>query len=178
MRTRDFLPLGIFVALVVLLAVGLTLNPRLVPSPLIDKPAPNFDLPSVMNPEQRISKKDLEGKVSLVNVWASWCVSCRAEHPLFMQIARSGVVPVYGINYKDERADALRWLEAFGNPYKESAWDLDGRVGIEWGVYGTPETFLVDQQGVIRYKQIGPMTVEDLENKILPLIRKLRGEQS
>jgi cytochrome c biogenesis protein CcmG/thiol:disulfide interchange protein DsbE len=175
---RYFLPLGIFAALVVLLAVGLTLNPRLVPSPLIDKPAPAFTLPDVKDPQHTVSRADLEGKVSLVNVWASWCVSCRAEHPLFMELARAGIVPVYGINYKDERPDALRWLEAFGDPYVVSAYDYSGRVGIEWGVYGTPETFLVDRNGIIRYKHVGPVTVQDLERKILPRIKELQEEKS
>jgi cytochrome c biogenesis protein CcmG/thiol:disulfide interchange protein DsbE len=170
---RRYLPFALFVLLVVLLAAGLRLNPRLVPSPLVDKPAPAFDLPTLHDPQQRFSRQDLLGHISLVNIWASWCVSCRAEHATLTQIARSGRVKVYGINYKDERADALKWLAALGNPYLASGFDAEGRVGINWGVYGTPETFLVDQQGMIRYKVIGPVSSQVWEELLLPLIAQL-----
>lgn len=175
---RYFIPLGIFLVLVAFLYVGLFRDPRLVPSPLIGKSAPEFTLPDVKDPSKSLSRKDLLGKVSLVNVWASWCVSCRQEHPLVMELAKSGEVTVYGLNYKDEREDALRWLNAFGDPYMVSAYDLSGRVGIDWGVYGTPESFVVDQNGVIRYKQIGPISPDVLEQKILPLIRELKGAKT
>lgn len=175
---RYFIPLGIFVALVAFLYVGLFRDPRLVPSPLIGKPAPEFALPDVKDPSKTLSRKDLLGKVSLVNVWASWCVSCRQEHPLVMELAKTGEVTVYGLNYKDEREDALRWLNVFGDPYMVSAYDANGRVGIDWGVYGTPESFVVDQNGIIRYKQIGPISQDVLEQKILPLIRELKGAKT
>ncbi len=173
---RYLIPLGIFIALVVLLAVGLRLDPREVPSPLIGKAAPEFALPSVEHPDRQVSRQDFAGKVSLLNVWASWCVSCRQEHQVLVALAQTGEVPIYGLNYKDQREDALRWLATFGDPYKESAFDRDGRVGIDWGVYGVPETFVVDRKGIIRYKQIGPVTDEALESKILPLVRKLQAE--
>ena len=172
---RFLVPLGIFIVLLLFLAVGLRLDPRKVPSPLIDKPAPAFTLPRLDDPQQRVSQKDLLGKVWLLNVWASWCVSCREEHPVLVEFAKKNVVPIYGLNYKDERKDALAWLAQFGNPYTVSIMDADGRVGIDYGVYGVPETYVIDKQGVIRYKQIGPITPELLDAKILPLVRKLQG---
>jgi cytochrome c biogenesis protein CcmG, thiol:disulfide interchange protein DsbE len=175
---RYFIPLAIFLVLAVFLGVGLRLDPHLVPSPLIGKPAPDFTLPDVKDPNKNLSRKDLLGKVSLVNVWASWCVSCRAEHPLLVELARTGRVTVYGLNYKDQREDALRWLEVLGDPYLLSAFDQDGRVGIDWGVYGTPETFVVDRRGIIRYKHVGPISVEVIEQTILPLVSRLEGEKT
>ncbi len=172
---RFAIPLVIFVLLVVLLGVGLTLDPREVPSPLIGKPAPAFSLPEVAAADRTLSLEQLKGQVFLLNVWASWCVSCRQEHPVLVDFAKRGIVPIYGLNYKDTRNDALAWLKRFGNPYRASVFDEDGKTGIDWGVYGVPETFLVDKHGVIRYKQTGPVTHEDLENKILPLIRELQG---
>ena len=172
---RFLVPLGIFIVLLLFLAVGLRLDPRKVPSPLIDKPAPAFTLPRLDDPQQRVSEKDLLGKVWLLNVWASWCVSCREEHPVLVEFAKKNIVPIYGLNYKDERKDALAWLAQFGNPYTVSIMDADGRVGIDYGVYGVPETYVIDKQGVIRYKQIGPITPELLDAKILPLVRKLQG---
>ena len=174
--TRFLIPLGIFGALVALLYAGLYLNPREVPSPLIDKPAPAFSLPQLQDPGKTLSRQDLLGKVYLLNVWASWCVSCRDEQPVLMQLAQTKQVEMYGLNYKDQRADALRWLEIFGNPYVASVSDMDGRVGIDWGVYGVPETFVIDRGGVIRYKHIGPVTPADLDTKLMPLVRKLQGE--
>lgn len=170
------LPIGVFLILVAFLFIGLGLNPREVPSPLIGKPAPAFDLPSVEDPGKRISLADLSQEVSLFNVWASWCVSCRQEHPLLVELARQGAVPIYGLNYKDDRGDALRWLQALGNPYRASAYDVDGRVGLDWGVYGVPETFVVDREGVIRHKHTGPVTPEVWQQKLLPVIRELRAE--
>ncbi|MFN7087349.1 MAG: DsbE family thiol:disulfide interchange protein [Burkholderiales bacterium] len=172
-KTHVFLPLGIFAALVALLAVGLTLNPREVPSPLIDKPAPHFELPQLHAPDKTFSEKDMLGQVWLLNVWASWCVSCRAEHPVLLDLARSNVVPIYGLNYKDERKDGIAWLQSLGDPYRLSAYDINGRVGIDYGVYGVPETYVIDKRGVIRHKQIGPVTPEILKQKILPLINEL-----
>jgi cytochrome c biogenesis protein CcmG/thiol:disulfide interchange protein DsbE len=173
---RYLVPLGIFVLLVVLLGVGLTLNPREVPSPLINKPAPEFTLPRLEAQGQTIGTTDMRGKVWLLNVWASWCVSCRAEHPLVMDLARTGAVEIVGLNYKDENDAAREWLQRHGNPYTVSAVDADGRVGIDWGVYGVPETFVVDRSGTIRYKQIGPLTREVIEKKVLPLVRQLEKE--
>ena len=170
---RFLIPLAIFLVLVGFLARGLVLDPREVPSPLIGKAAPAFDLPLLAQPQQNFSPAAMRGKVWLLNVWASWCVSCREEHPLLVQFSRSGAVPLYGLNYKDARADGLRWLAQFGDPYVASAFDADGRVGIDYGVYGVPETYVIDKAGVIRYKQIGPVTPEALEKKILPLVREL-----
>jgi cytochrome c biogenesis protein CcmG/thiol:disulfide interchange protein DsbE len=171
------LPIGIFLILVAFLFIGLGLNPREVPSPLIDKPAPEFTLPSVADPDQQVSLADLTQDVSLFNVWASWCVSCRQEHPLLVELSRQGVVPIYGLNYKDDRTDAVRWLDALGDPYRASAFDADGRVGIDWGVYGVPETFVVDRQGIIRHKHTGPVTPQVWEQELLPVIRQLRAGQ-
>jgi cytochrome c biogenesis protein CcmG/thiol:disulfide interchange protein DsbE len=173
---RFFIPLAVFLILAVILGVGLKLNPREVPSPLINKPAPTFTLPRLDRPDTQISKADMHGKVWLLNVWASWCVSCRDEHPVLLDLAKSGVVPVIGLNYKDERTDGLRWLAQFGNPYQLSAFDREGQVGIDYGVYGVPETFVIDKQGTIRYKQIGVLTEQNLREKILPLVRKLQSD--
>jgi len=170
---RYLLPLGIFIVLVVFLGIGLNLNPREVPSPLIGKPAPAFTLAQLHEQGKTIAPAELRGKVWLLNVWASWCVSCRQEHPVLMDLARQNVVPIYGLDYKDQRDNGIAWLKEFGNPYVASAWDVDGRVGIDWGVYGVPETFLVDKAGVIRYKHIGPVTPEILKNKLIPLIKSL-----
>lgn len=186
MKLKSLLPLGIFVVLVVFLAIGLTLDPRKLPSTFIDKPAPDFTLSQLLDESKTISPKDLKGKVYLLNVWASWCVACRQEHPLLMELAKSGTIPIYGLNYKDvpqpddppgqaTRFNAKRFITAFGNPYTISAYDEDGRVGIDYGVYGAPETFLIDKDGIIRHKHIGPLTGEALINEILPLAKKLEG---
>lgn len=170
---KAFIPLLIFAVLLGFLAVGLSLKPREIPSPLINKPAPAFSLPSLDAPEQKIAAQDLRGKVWILNVWASWCVACRIEHPLLVEFSRTGTVPIYGLNYKDQRDDAIRWLGKFGNPYTRSMSDMDGLVGIDFGVYGVPETFVIDKEGVIRMKHIGPVTPEVLRDDILPLVRKL-----
>jgi len=162
-----------FIALAGLLYKGLSLDPKRVPSPLIDKPAPAFSLPLLREPETLISNTDFKGQVTLFNVWATWCVSCRQEHPLLMQMAEQGI-RIYGLNYKDVRDDAKRWLKIYGDPYLANAFDAEGRTGIDWGVYGTPETFIVDKQGIIRHKHIGPLTVESVKSDILPLLRKLQ----
>jgi cytochrome c biogenesis protein CcmG/thiol:disulfide interchange protein DsbE len=175
LRARFLIPLAVFAVLVVFLGVGLTLNPREVPSPLIDKPAPAFQLPQLHAPDKTFAQKDMLGKVWMLNVWASWCVACREEHPNLVELARSGAVPIYGLNYKDERADGIAWLARFGNPYQVSAYDRDGRIGIDYGVYGVPETYVIDKAGVIRYKRIGAVTPEILRDKILPLVKELNG---
>ncbi|MGW8182993.1 MAG: DsbE family thiol:disulfide interchange protein [Burkholderiales bacterium] len=165
--------LAVFLALIALLGVGLTLNPREVPSPLVGKPAPNFQLPQLHDPAKTFSQKDMLGKVWLLNVWASWCVSCREEHPVLVEFAKSGVAPLYGLNYKDQRNDGIAWLKRFGNPYVLSAYDIKGQIGIEYGVYGVPETYVIDKKGVIRYKRIGPLTPEILKKKVFPLVAEL-----
>ena len=176
MKSLKFaIPLAVFLGLVVFFAVGLTRDPREVPSPFIGKPAPAFSLAQLHDEKVAFTPEDMKGKVWLLNVWASWCVSCRVEHPLLVEMSRQKLVPIVGLNYKDRRDDGLQWLSKFGNPYVLSAYDVEGRVGIDYGVYGVPETFVIDKQGVIRYKQIGPVTPEALEKKILPLIRKLNA---
>lgn len=172
---RTALPLLVFGVLVAFMAAGLTLKPREVPSPLIGKPAPAFSLPLLDAPQKNLSAADMRGKVWLLNVWASWCVACRLEHPLVLAAAKNGEVPIYGLNYKDKRADAVGWLEKFGNPYVSSVSDTEGLVGIDFGVYGVPETFVIDKQGVIRHKVIGPLTTETLRDTVLPLVRRLNG---
>jgi len=168
-------PLALFAVLLGFLAVGLNLNPREVPSPLIGKPAPAFALPRLDDPAQTITRDDLLGKVWVLNVWASWCVACREEHPLFVEYAKRSPVPLYGLNYKDQRPDAINWLQRFGNPYTASLHDLKGLVGIDYGVYGVPETFVIDKQGVIRYKHIGPVTPQVLRERIEPLLKELNA---
>ncbi len=170
---KYIVPLVIFVALGLLLAYGLNLDPRRIPSPLIGKPLPAFSLTTVADPARKVSRDDLRGRVYLLSVWASWCAACREEHPLLNELTRRKAVTIIGLNYKDKREDALRWLGALGNPYELSLSDQDGRLGIDLGVYGVPETFVIDKQGVIRYKQIGPMTPEVWEQKLAPLIKEL-----
>jgi cytochrome c biogenesis protein CcmG, thiol:disulfide interchange protein DsbE len=170
---RFLIPLALFVVLVGFLAVGLKLDPREVPSPLIGKPAPKFALPLLANPNQTLRREDLLGKVWILNVWASWCAACRDEHPLLVEYARSKRVPIYGLNYKDTREAGQQWLARFGNPYDASLFDQDGRVGIDWGVYGVPETFVVDRDGTIRFKHIGALTPTILRERIEPLLKQL-----
>ena len=170
---KYLIPLGIFAILMGFLAMGLGLKPREIPSPLINKPAPAFSLPLLDDPQQKLSAQDLRGKVWILNVWASWCVACRIEHPLLVEFAKTASVPIYGLNYKDKREDAQRWLVNFGNPYTRSLSDTEGLVGIDFGVYGVPETFIIDKAGVIRLKQIGPVTPEVLRDDFLPLLAKL-----
>ena len=174
---RFLIPLGIFVVVVGFLAVGLTLNPRELPSPLVGKPAPDFSLPQLYDQEKIFSPKEMKGKVWLLNVWASWCAACKEEHPVLIHLAQSGVVPIYGMDYKDKREEALAWLkEQGGNPYVVVAVDESGRVGIDYGVYGVPETYVIDKAGVIRYKQIGPLREDTVQGKILPLVRELQAQ--
>jgi len=173
------IPLTVFAAIGGLLMYALYLSmtgqysPRDIPSPLIGKPVPAFDLPTVADPARKMSRDDLRGRVYLLNVWASWCVACREEHPFLVELTARKAVPIIGLNYKDKRDDALKWLAGMGDPYETSLVDQDGRVGINLGVYGVPETFVVDKQGIIRYKQIGPLTPEVWEQKIAPLIKTL-----
>jgi len=160
---------------VLFLGAGLKLDPKEVPSPLIGKPAPTFALARLDDPTQMIRRDDLLGQVWMLNVWASWCVACREEHPLLVEFAKSKTLPIYGLNYKDQPAAGQKWLSDFGNPYQASLSDRDGRVGIDFGVYGVPETFIIDRQGVVRFKQIGPITPEVIRTKIEPLVRQLNG---
>lgn len=172
---RFLIPLVVFIVIAGFLWVGLRLNPSEVPSPFIDKPAPAFSLQQLHNPQLVFSNRDMQGKVWLLNVWASWCVACRSEHPLLVQFARSRLVPVYGLNYKDEPQDARRWLMDLGDPYHASLVDYEGKVGIDYGVYGVPETFVIDKQGVIRHKVIGPLTPARLQDCVIPLVKKLQA---
>lgn len=175
---KYLLPLFLFIALAVFLAIGLKLNPREIPSPLIDKPAPAFNLPILGTPDKTLSQADLKGKVWLLNVWASWCVSCREEHPLLVELAKQNRVMLLGLNYKDEAQAAGAWLVKQGNPYNVSVMDADGRVGIDYGVYGVPETFVIDKRGVVRYKHTGPIQPGDLERVFLPMIQQLEAENA
>jgi cytochrome c biogenesis protein CcmG/thiol:disulfide interchange protein DsbE len=177
-RALFVFPLLIFAAIAVFLAVGLTRDPREVPSPLVGKAVPEFALPPVRGRTLGLASTDLKGEVSLVNVFASWCVACRDEHPVLMQLQREGFVPIHGLNYKDRPTDAAQWLDRLGDPYTRTGADIDGRVGIEWGVYGVPETFVIDRHGRIAYKQIGPISPKILEETLRPLIARLRADDS
>jgi cytochrome c biogenesis protein CcmG, thiol:disulfide interchange protein DsbE len=170
---RFLLPLGILLVLLAFLGVGLGLNPREVPSPLIGKPAPDFKLPRLDDPSRTLGRVDLLGKPWILNVWASWCGPCRTEHPLVVDLARRKLAPVIGLNYKDDRAAANQWLAKLGNPYHAVLFDADGRTGIDFGVYGVPETFIIDSQGIVRMKHVGPLTPEVVRDRIEPLLRQL-----
>ena len=167
---------GIFTALVVLLGVGLTLNPREVPSPLIGKAAPPFELPLLEQAQKKLASRDMLGKVWLLNVWASWCEPCLQEHPVISALAKTLPAPVVGLNYKDARENALSWLQRNGDPFYQTVFDGSGRIGIDYGVYGVPETYVIDKKGIIRYKRIGPVTPEIVEKKIAPLVKELSSE--
>ncbi|MCK5091726.1 MAG: DsbE family thiol:disulfide interchange protein [Gammaproteobacteria bacterium] len=170
---RSLIPLLIFIVLAGFLYVGLGLDPKKIPSALIEKPAPEFTLPTLLDPSKQTSSGDFKSKAYLLSVWASWCVSCRLEHPVLMDLAKNTDIPIVGLNYKDQREDAVRWLNKYGNPYTVSGYDIKGRVGIDWGVYKVPETFVVGPKGIIYYKHLGPLSNEILERDILPLIKKL-----
>jgi cytochrome c biogenesis protein CcmG/thiol:disulfide interchange protein DsbE len=172
---RYLVPLAIFLVLAAFLYRGLSLDPKLVPSPLVGKPMPSFTLTRLEDPDATISDTDIKGKVSLLNIWATWCVSCRAEHATLVELAKTGKVDIYGLNYKDERAAARQWLRQLGNPYVANAFDDTGRVGIDWGVYGAPETFIIDSQGIVRHKHVGPLTADVVNEQILPLVAKLQS---
>ncbi|MCU0932800.1 MAG: DsbE family thiol:disulfide interchange protein [Serpentinimonas sp.] len=173
---KHLIPLGVFMVLVGFLGVGLGLNPREVPSPLVNRPTPAFSLPTLAEPQRLVTPADMKGQVWLLNVWASWCVACQEEHPVLVDLAKAGVVPIYGLNYKDKRPEALAWLARHGDPYTQSFSDPDGLAGLDLGVYGVPETFVIDRAGVIRHKHIGPVTVADLRDTLLPLIGKLGAD--
>jgi cytochrome c biogenesis protein CcmG, thiol:disulfide interchange protein DsbE len=173
---KYIIPLVLFIVLAVFLALGLKLKPSEIPSPLLNKPAPAFSAPKLNAPNEKLSPADLKGKVWLFNVWASWCVSCRAEHPVINQLAQQQAVIIVGLNYKDDPEAAKKWLETLGNPYNDSVMDADGRIGIDWGVYGVPETFVIDKRGIVRYKHTGPVTEEDVKNIFLPKIAELQAE--
>jgi cytochrome c biogenesis protein CcmG/thiol:disulfide interchange protein DsbE len=170
---RYLWPLGVFVVLMGFLFTGLSLNPREVPSPLVNQPVPAFNLPTLAEPDRRMAPEHMLGQVWLLNVWASWCVACQLEHPVLVDMARSGAVNLIGLNYKDRRDLALGWLGKHGNPYQSTVSDTDGRVGLDFGVYGVPETYVIDRQGVIRHKHTGPVTAEVVRDTLLPLIKKL-----
>lgn len=178
LQWRFITPLLIFVCIVVVLFRGLSLDSRRIPSALLDKPAPVFHIPKLLHPTQNFSNKDFIGHISLLNVWASWCASCHEEHHMLMTIARSGQVALYGLDYKDQRADAVAWINRLGNPYAAIGEDLNGRVGMDFGVYGTPETFVIDANGMIRYKWIGPITENAWQKKLLPLIQQLQQTEA
>ncbi len=172
MKLKALIPFLLFIVLVGFLGKGLFLNPKEVPSPLIGKPAPAFTAPVLGDANKTFSTEEMKGQVWMLNMWASWCAACRDEHPLLVQMHKAGI-PLYGLAYKDVEADALTVLEKMGDPYILSAKDDDGRIGIDYGVYGVPETYVIDKNGIIRYKHIGPITPQDLEDKIIPLLQEL-----
>ena len=173
--TRFLIPIILFGLLVIVFSVGLNLDPSFVPSPLIGKPVPQFSLARLNDPDRFLSDADLRGQVSLLNVWATWCVGCRQEHETLNQIAELGDVPIYGLNWKDDTEQASAWLAELGNPYVASGVDADGKVAIDWGVYGAPETFLVDAEGIILYRHISPLSMEIWQTEFVPRINKARG---
>jgi len=173
---RFILPFVVFMIMAAFMYVGLGLDPHEVPSPLVGKAAPAFTLPQLHEPSKQFSTQDMKGKVWLFNVWASWCTACRDEHPVLMGLSRQNIVPIYGMDYKDKREDGEAVLREIGNPYTLVVSDTEGRVGIDYGVYGVPETYVIDKQGVIQYKQIGPVTPQNLSEKILPLIKELQAK--
>ena len=174
MKLKFLIPLLLFVILVGFLAIGLTRDPHEVPSPLIGKPAPAFEVPQLEQSNKTFSPESLKGQVWILNVWASWCVACREEHPILLELSKAQIAPLIGLDYKDQRDNALAMLARQGNPYTLSAFDGNGRVGINYGVYGVPETYVIDKAGIIRFKQIGPITTEILNQKIYPLINELK----
>lgn len=174
---QRFLPLVLFAVLLALLGAGLTLKPAELPSTLIDKPAPGFRLPLLDTPARSVDVTTLQGQVWLLNVWASWCASCREEHATLMRLAGLGIAPIYGLNMKDEPRDAQRWLQTGGNPYRAVFRDADGRASMDYGVYGVPETFVIDRHGRVRYRHAGPLSETSLRNEILPLLEALKAER-
>lgn len=175
MKARYLVPITVFIIMAAFLYAGLSRDPRHVPSPLIGKPVPAFRLPSLREPGTMLTEESLKGNVSLVNIWASWCVSCRAEHALLMDLSRNTDIPIVGFNYKDKMRDALKWLKDWGDPYSQIVFDPDGKAALDWGVYGTPETFVVDKQGIIRHKHVGPIDAQVLGSDLMPLIKQLQS---
>jgi cytochrome c biogenesis protein CcmG/thiol:disulfide interchange protein DsbE len=173
-RLASLSPVAVFIVIAVGLGIGLTRNPQEIPSALIGKPVPEFSLPPVQGRTLGLASADLKREVSLVNVFASWCTACRYEHPLFMQLEQEGVLPIHGLNYKDSPEEAAKWLDHLGDPYTRTGADRDGRVAIDWGVYGLPETFVISRDGMIVHKHIGPLSAQDLEETILPLFERLQ----
>ena len=169
--SRFLIPLVVFALLIAVFVVGLGRDPSELPSPLLDKPAPQFDLPSLLDPEQRVTTQDFNGEVALVNVWATWCAGCRQEHNFLLQLAKADVLPIYGLNWRDNGPEARRWIQQLGDPYVATAYDQDGRVGIDWGVYGAPETFLIAADGTVLYKQLGPLSWGLWEENFVPLLQ-------
>ena len=177
MNAKFLLPLLAFLLLIGVFVVGLTKDPSRIPSPLVDNPAPEFSLPSLQDPDTQVGSANYEGQMALVNIWATWCPGCRQEHDFLMELSRENIVPIFGLNWRDSRPEALEWLRVLGDPYIVSAYDVDGRVGIDWGAYGAPETFLVDQNGIVIHKHIAPLTREIWERDFMPLIRANGGGQ-
>ena len=169
--SRFLIPLVVFALLIAVFVVGLGRDPSQLPSPLLEKPAPQFDLPSLLVPEQRVTTQDFNGEVVLVNVWATWCAGCRQEHDFLLQLSKADVLPIYGLNWRDNGPEARRWLQQLGDPYVATAYDQDGRVGIDWGVYGAPETFLIAADGTVLYKQLGPLSWGLWEENFVPLLK-------
>lgn len=165
----------VFVIMLAIFALGLERDPRKLPSVLIDKPAPEYELPRVKDPMSTVGSADYEGEMVLVNIWATWCAGCRQEHEYLVELAAREEIPIYGIDWRDQRQEAIKWLKQLGDPYVASAYDEDGRVGIDWGVYGAPETFLVGRDGNVLYKHIGPMDESVWQSKFLPIIEAQRG---
>lgn len=175
MNSRFLIPLFCFLALVAVFVVGLTMDPSRIPSPLLDSPAPEFSLPSLQDPTIEVGSANYANQMALVNIWATWCPGCREEHGFLVELAREGDIPIFGLNWRDNRPDALQWLQSLGDPYIASAFDVDGRVGIDWGAYGAPETFLVDRNGIVIHKHIAPLTRAVWERDFLPLINTQEG---
>ena len=176
--SRFLVPLVAFVILIPVLMIGLGRDPGRLPSPFLNNPAPQFELPSLTNPDERVSSADYKDQIALVNVWATWCPGCRQEHGFLMQLAASGTIPIYGIDWRDTRPEALRWLQQLGNPYVGVGFDGDGRVGIDWGVYGAPETFLIGADGTVLHKLTGPLTRQLWERDFVPLIAAAAEEST
>lgn len=178
MKWQFYVPLALFAVLTGFLARGLVLDPSEIPSPLIDKPAPEFTTNQLLDDRVMFNSADMAGQVWLLNIWASWCTSCIQEHPLFVELGQQNLLPIVGLNYKDKAHEAKAWLQQHGNPYTIVAADLPGKIGIDWGVYGVPETFLIDSKGIIRYKHIGPVDEQALRDTLMPLIKELLDERS
>lgn len=175
-RLKLFIPLAIFIALVALLLKGLDLDPTAMPSALIDDPMPEFRLSALRDPERMLNRDELLGEVALLNVWATWCPSCKVEHPFLIKLAERENLPIIGVDYKDERASALQWLTRLGDPYVLNIFDPDGKLGIDLGVFGAPETYVLDHQGVIRYKHVGVVNERVWKERLEPLITELRRQ--